>query len=152
MALGGLLGLPWVVFCALGSPLDTILAFIVALTAGGALVLALQPVLRQSDARLYAYGDFFGDGLLAALFLLAVATALGSNGTSVMLALTIPWLGWAIAGLYQAWPSKGQAAWLAPALLLGLALFWPLSFVDLEELLILLAAPGEAPQIGRAHV
>ena len=146
MALGGLLGLPWVVFCALGSPLDTILAFIVVLTAGGALVLALQPVLRQSDARLYAYGDFFGDGLLAALFLLAVATALGSNGTSVMLALTIPWLGWAIAGLYQAWPSKGQAAWLAPALLLGLALFWPLSFVDLEELLILLAAPGEAPQ------
>ncbi len=146
VALGGLLGLPWVVFCALGSPLDTILAFIVALAAGGALVLALQLVLRQSDARVFAYGDFFGDGLLAALFLLAVAAALGSNGTGVMLALTIPWLGWAIAGLNRVKPSSGHTAWLAPALLLGLALFWLLSFVDLEELLILLAAPGEAPQ------
>lgn len=146
LALSGMLGLPWVVLCALGSPLDTLLALVVGLAAGLAAVLALQPVLRQTSEQTYAYRDFFLDGLQAALFLLPAATALGANGTQAMLALVVTVLGWAVAGLSCTLPGKGSSNWTVPGLLLGLAFFWPMGFVDLEELLILLADVGEASQ------
>jgi len=146
LAMGGGLGLPWVVLSALGSPLDSLLALLTGLAAGAACVLALRGVLRQDSGTLYGYGVFLLDGLLAALFLLSVAVALGANGASAILALVVPLLGWVAAGLMRSDAAGGRSNWPVPALFLGLAFFWPLAFVDLEELLYILMSPGESMQ------
>ena len=144
VALGGGLGLPWVALGALGSPLDTFLALAVGLGVGAAAVLILQPSLRQVEGESYGYSLFSLDGLVACAVLLPVVVSTGTNGSGTALASIVPLLGWAVAALNRSQSDRRSSNWIVPALLIGLALFWPLAFVDLEETSVLLSGVSEA--------
>ena len=146
LAAGVGLGVPWVVLSTLGSPLDTLLALLVSSAAGVALTVVLLPILRGNQDGPYRYVHFLVDGLIAALVILPVAVALGTNGSAAMLAISLPWLGWTAAGLYRTWNGGKQSNWPVVAGLLGLGIFWALAFVDLEELSISLLGLNEAAQ------
>ncbi len=137
----GVIGLPWARM-ALGSQLDTLLALAVGLAAGSAIALILQPILRRSEGETYSYRAFFVDGLAAAMILLPVSAALGSNGSGAMLALMAPWFGWVVAGISRSRQAGAQSNWPVLGVLLGLVFFFPLALIDLEELSIYLGMDG----------
>ena len=143
LAIGAGLGVPWVLWGALGSPLDTLLALLVSLCT--AVCFTLVWVVGQPAGEVPpAYAPFLLDGLLGSLTLLPVCAVLGANGSAAMLALAVPWLAWPAAGLINQDRQSSRSSWPAAALLIALGLFWPLACVDLEELSILLSGLGEA--------
>lgn len=138
------MGLPWAVLGALGSAGEAVLALLVGLGFGVAAAWVLIPVVSGEEGKAYGYGAFLREGLAAAGILLGLVLPLGANGTTVMLAIVIPALGFVAAALLRKTQDGRAASWPAVAALMGLGAAWPLAFVDLEELSILLSGMGEA--------
>ncbi|MBN1371762.1 MAG: S8 family serine peptidase [Anaerolineaceae bacterium] len=138
------MGLPWAVLGALGSAGEVVLALLVGLGFGVAAAWVLAPVLSGEEGKPYGYGAFIREGLLAAALLLGLVQPLGANGTYVMLGMIVPPLGFVVAALLRKSQDGRAASWPALAALMGLTAVWPLAFVDLEELSILLSGMGEA--------
>lgn len=133
----GVVGIPWVLWGALGSIWDTILNLIVALLFGIAVAWILQRMFLREDDQGYSRGRFLMEGFAAALTLLVMVTGLGINGNQGLLSLTVPVLGWALAAVYflgRSIPGRLTSNWPVLALLAGLAAFWPLAWIDPDEL------------------
>ncbi len=135
LVMAALLALPWVVWGALGSSLDTLLNLLVALLFGLAVARTLEhtalATLRDDPA---GRGHRLALGGLAAAAALAVmAAAFGVNGQQLILAVLLPGLGWAVARL-----GLRPGGWAAAALLVGLATAAPLLFFDPDELNLVL--------------
>jgi subtilisin family serine protease len=128
LAGAGLFALPWVLRGALGSPLDILLALLLGLAFGVAVVLLLLrlwlPSLEQ-DSR-GRNSDIFTGGLAAGAALVIMASGLGLNGLQLILMVALPALGWLAVALSR--------TWLPPTLLLGLATSIILAFVDASPL------------------
>ncbi len=151
-----LIGYPWLAWGALGSLWDTFLNLAVALLFGIAASRILQPSLRAFQVEehpaqeTYRFGSALLAGAAAFLVLLVMVSGLGVNGNQYLLTLVVPILGWGLAALsYRSRSADGRPTsnWPVLALLVGLAVFWPLALIDPDELaLVINSAPGELVQ------
>lgn len=143
LLLAPLLTWGWIVWGALGSPVDTLLNLLVALLFGltfGLLTghFLLQP-LRSADLTSpnYVLGGWGIGGTL-----LIAGAALGCNGQQLVLMLMLPPLGRTIVALSRVGSLGGDSAddvsWVAPAVLIALVTAAPLLLVDPDELVLVL--------------
>ncbi len=137
LLLGGALALPWVLWGALGSAWDTVLSLAAAVLFGITAARILEKVFRRPDSSPARKQVLFPHGLIASLVLLVMVSGLGVNGNQGLLALSVPLLGWGLAALYyrqdheQDWPLVNRPTL---ALLVSLAAFWPMAFIDPDEM------------------
>lgn len=147
MGLAGLIGLllsaPWLLWGALGSPLDTLLNLIVGLLFGvsaswtllGGLLIGTQHADRE-----YRLADILIDGFAMLLVLVVMVTGFGQTGMQWVLLYCLPALGFGVAMLGQVGKEEARGLnWAPVALLLGLAAAWPLLMTDPDELAVIIA-------------
>lgn len=140
--LGGLAAIPFVLWGALGSPLDTILALLQGLTFGwlaGVLLegYALRPMRAAQADHPAGLGQFF-IGLLAAmgmLVLVASGTAFSFGMMQLMLMLELPGLAAILVIMNLRSGRISPIAWL-----IGLAFVLPATFFDANELAVIISA------------
>lgn len=142
--IGLLLSLPWSLWGAPGSPLDTLLNLVVGLLFGacvswtvyGGLLTATQRADRE-----YRTSDVLIDGLIVGLAMVIMVTGFGQTGMQWVLLYCLPVLGWAVAMLAQAGVDEARGLnWPALALMVGLAAAWPLIMTDPDELALIIAS------------
>lgn len=143
----GLLSFPWVLWGALGSDWDTALNLLAALLFG-LLASQMARLIFHEMLRPPARGpDLLFAGFIFAEALAIMTTGIGVNGNQGLLAAVVPAIGWIAAILYHASEDGGSDNAPALALLLGLAAFWPLAFIDPDELATVISlGPGELIQ------
>ena len=138
LLLAGILMIPWVLWGALGSVMDILLALAVGLLAGLAISLTLlvsSLIEQPSGGTPYRTTDFLRDGLITTTLLIILATALGQNMNQWVLSWSIVFLGWAVIGLSRVGNrTNSQNNTLSLAVFLGLSIVWPLIWVDADEL------------------
>jgi len=143
LALAPLLALPFIVWGALGSLLDTALNLALGLSLGLIAALLLDGlVLRAFAAEPAGRGADLGLASVAAVVLLAILTSgFGLGGGQGLLFTVLPPLGLVAAALgvmaRRAQPPHGAA--LALTALVGLVAAAPLAFIDPDELVAALA-------------
>lgn len=132
---------PWVLWGALGSWLDTALNITAALLFGLASALTLDHCLfvAPDDGGPGSTLPYPLAGLVVGTALLIMGVALGHNGQQLILLFLLPALGWLAVGVAR-WgraeqPEQGRGR---VTLLIGLVVAAPLSFVDPEELALIL--------------
>jgi subtilisin family serine protease len=138
LAIAAILVVPSLSWGALGSRLDTLLDLLASLCLGlfaGILLdwFYFRP-LASRPPRTRA-GILF-DGWIAAIALLILGSAFGSDGSQLLLMAALPGLGFGIAALAQM--SRAQTVWLPIGALVGAATAGPLMFFDPDELTIIL--------------
>lgn len=141
-----LMCLPWVLWGALGSSLDTALVIILA-----SILAAVMIDIMASYSRLNSLApgtqnslrDVIFDGLVYTVFLVMITSALGVNGSQEILVFILPISAWLVALSIHLGKSNPFKAKLAGALFLGLAVALPLAFFDMDELLMLFGGEGE---------
>lgn len=135
--LGTLLCIPWVLWGALGSVLDTILELAVGIMFAWMTVQFVFPYYlekNQTPDKDIKLIDIIVDGGVVAVFLLIAVAGLAHNGSQQMLILTVPVTGWLITLLSLfARNEKGHGK-LSSAILLSLVTALPLMFFDMDEL------------------
>jgi hypothetical protein len=148
LLVGAVIGLPWVRIGAFGSPLDTLLALIVAGLFGIAGSLLLTYSLHRNimeEKPEYTSVDYGMDGFAAMMTLLILVTSLGQNNIQWVLALTVPAVGWAVVGVaMHARATQPSTNWPSTAIIIAMAVGWPLMMVDpLELAAVVTGTPGE---------
>ena len=136
LAGAGLFALPWIWRGALGSPSDLVLSLLLGLAFGAAVALLLRGLWLPSldhDSRGRS-ADLLTGGLAVGAALVIMASGLSLNGMQLLLMVALPALGWFAVSL--------AAAWLPPALFLGLAAGAVLAFVDVSPLAVEAADPA----------
>jgi len=135
---------PSLLWGALGSPVDALLDLLAGLSFGlfaGILIglFLFGPIARHSSGSGW---DLAFGGLVAGLTLVILGGGFGFGGSQLLLLISLPPLGWAVAGLSRLAGSNADdaslGAWLPVAGLIGLAAAAPLMFVDPDELTLLL--------------
>ncbi len=143
------LGIPWVLWGALGSPTDVLLNLAAGLALGVAvgLTLALVPQ-HPAEEGMPGGRQMLWHGSSVAVFLLIAATAYGMGGMQWVLSLALPGLGWGLVALPRlSARADTPGGWIPAALLSGLAAAFPMAFLDPMELsLIITGDPGELIQ------
>jgi subtilisin family serine protease len=135
---------PWLVFGALGSPMDTLLNLAAGLLFGLAVALIivyfLLPALQAtSNGRGW---DLMLAGFVIGALLVMMVSALGFNGMQLLLLFALPGVGWAAAALgYPAQHETGSRL-LAVTFFLGLATAAPALFIDPDEFALILGLGG----------
>ena len=135
--LGAVMCVPWVLWGALGSVVDTLLGVLV----GGLFAwMSVQFIFRQyleptqPPEGEFRFRDILFDGFVVAIFLLTAITALCANGSQQMLIVTVPIAGWLVAVVSLTSRNKHGHGKLSAAILLGLLFALPLLFFDMDEL------------------
>jgi subtilisin family serine protease len=134
---------PWLLWGALGSPVDILLDLAVALLTGAVAMLIFQAGLFAGETAgdsSSALGSLLSDGFFTLVLLAILVTTIGQSGNQWLLSLGIPVLGWAVVLLRKAAVDAGKSNWPALALCLGLCIAWPLLFVDADELQIVITS------------
>jgi subtilisin family serine protease len=161
----GTVVIPWGLFGALGSLLDTLLQTLAGLTLGMAIVLTLYTILLPGLKRsgLSTRRSILLGGFIAATAMLIFSSGAGYpfGGTQVLLAICLPPLAWLAVHLLhylgaedrsQSDPSlrdtlsrqSSRVVLLPVILLIGLSAAFPLAFVDPDELaLVITFSRGE---------
>ena len=135
---------PWLLWGALGSPLDTILNFIAALLFGllAGLILArflLGPLLRTAgDTK----SDILLGGLVGIPLLVEMTSAYGYGGQQLILLIVVPSFGLAAAAVYRFSSRPGRGGAIPLAILVGLVVAAPVMLLDPDELTLILAVGG----------
>jgi subtilase family protein len=127
---------------ALGSPLDVALNLLAALSLGWFAGIVLDAFIFQTIAASVKHSGrelVFG-GWVASVTLVILAGGFGYNGGQLLLLVTLPPLGFALAAISRLTRSDRNAysGWLAVGTLVGLSASAPMLFVDPGELSILL--------------
>ena len=144
-AIIGLTAIPWVLYGALGSPIDTLLAFIVGVLFG---CVFSQLVL---DFAFYYYdhgaisASFIITSFISFLICLILITGIGQNGNQWLLSLTVPFSSiiFIFLSRYNV-TATSHPNWSPPALLIGILTAWTLVWFDADELMLVIASsPGE---------
>jgi hypothetical protein len=142
-----LLAVPWLAWGAFGSPLDTLLNGVAALLLGLVAALLLVQVALPATARAISsrFWALLLGGLVAAVTLLLLASASAYPGMQLLLMLSLPALGWAVAALALAGhgPGHGQATvrrWPAVTVLVALAAAAALTRFDPAEMQLILGS------------
>ncbi len=147
---GGMVVFPWVLWGALGSPLDTILGLVVGVSFGACVGFLLKTSFFSvvHAQKPYRGLSVFRDGVVVFLVLLIMVGGLAQNGNQALLFLSVPPLSWTLAVLsrYKA-DVKRSGNWGTLAICLGLVTAWPLIFVDPDELMLVInGSSGELIQ------
>ncbi|MBA4386157.1 MAG: peptidase S8 [Anaerolinea sp.] len=128
---------PWLLWGALGSWLDTLLEIVIGiLFAWFAVKFIFEEYLEkvQASGGVSKLRDVLFDGLVVAVFLLISVAALAINGSQQMLVVTVPIAGWLVAIFSSLWKTvKGQDK-LSAGIILGVIFTLPLVFFDMDEL------------------
>ncbi len=135
--LGALVCIPWVLWGALGSVLDTILELTVGMMfAWMAVQFTFSYYLEKTQAldRDVKLIDILVDGFVVAVFLLISVAALAHNGSQQMLVLTVPVTGWLITMFSLLGRNDKGHGKLAAWIILFVAMAMPLIFFDMDEL------------------
>ncbi len=127
LAGGAVLLLPWVIWGALGSPLDLLLNVLLAGGMGASVAAIWRatwlPAMRHDPRR--PRRDRLTGGLVLAITLLIMASALSLNGVQLLLMLLLPAAAWAIV-------ATGAPGWATALLVLG-----PLLWADPDVMTLL---------------
>ncbi len=153
LLVAALFGLPWVLIGALGSPIDTILGILSGLAFGVVSAVWLAYLVQGFKVPGYTpLRNMLFAGFSAGTALLISGSAVGYpfGGMQLLLVLCMPPLGWILMYLIQqsaATAIKEERRWkysfqqlLPAALLAGLAAAFPLTFIDPDELALVIAA------------
>jgi subtilisin family serine protease len=148
---GVILAIPWLLNGAFGSIMDVLLGLVASVLFGLSAALTIDTVLFSvSQTGDYSFGLILWDALTVLVLLVMMVSGMGESGNEWVLAFSVPLV--ALAGVvlscYSRWQAPGSH-WPAMSLLFGLALFWPLSFVDPDELMAV-ATGGEGDLMGYA--
>jgi subtilisin family serine protease len=136
---------PWLLWGALGSPLDTILNFFAALLFGllAGLILSrflLQPLDRTGSV---AKSNVLLGGLAGIALLIEMTSAFGFGGLQLVLMIVVPSFGLPAAAVYWFSGRKNPSGQTIPlAILVGLVLAAPVLLLDPDELTLILAVGG----------
>lgn len=134
---GLVLAIPWVLWGALGSPVDVVLNLLTGLLFGVSAALLLRGILQDEAVQTrWRVGTV---GFVFALVLLVMVAGLAQNNQQLILGLTMPVLSRAAVTLMQSGRGMLRKIWPS-ALLLGLAASWPLMWVDSDELALVIGA------------
>jgi subtilisin family serine protease len=154
LLLGMLPVFPWIMLGALGSLLDIVLALTNSLVFGICAGLLLSRSLfaprfstQNGGVRL---GNILSTGLAAVVTLLIMVAGIAQNGNQWILCLSVPVIGWGAAAIsVLELGEKRTVYWLPAAMWLGLAAFWPLNWIDPDELMLVVGM-GSQEAIGVA--
>jgi len=139
LSIGILVILPWLRDGALGSPLDTLLNLLAALSLGlfAGVLLDRFLVAPLAVERASAYVDVGFGGVAAGVALLLLGAGFGYGGQQIMLMICLLALGGAAVAVGRfARPHAADRAWLPIASLVGLVAAGPLLFLDPDEFFI----------------
>jgi subtilisin family serine protease len=132
-ALGLAMLAPWAAFGALGSLAETVLAILLAAAVGYLVTGIITPAFLASFQRSRPWQVLTG-GLATAVALGPVAAALGGPGVNVAEVATVPLVGFAVGAVWWFAPLAGRPRRPNPlGVLIALAVFGPVAFVDPEE-------------------
>lgn len=143
--IAGTLAVPWLLWGALGSPLDLALNLLVAALFGtsAALVLQLGVFDRHTAGQPVTGTHVLVDGIGAFFTLMILAAGLGQTGMQWLLPSVVAALGWAAAGLNRVGRQSeldDAPHWPAQALLIGGAAAAPLILIDPDELMLVISS------------
>ncbi len=143
---------PWLLWGALGSVLDTVLELLVGLVFGYLVVkIAFPNYLSRvhSMERELRISDFILDGFVVFIFMVILVAALAHNGSQTMLVITVPISGWALAAFsIDGIGRKGKGK--LPSFLISATVFAaPLLFFDMDELSLVIGS-GDGEVLGWA--
>ena len=148
LAAGAIPGIPWVIWGAMGSVTDSLLAILVSAGLGAALVTAAGPMLAGKPADEFSVQKKHGIGAagwVLTLSILILTTAVDQNGNGWLLMVSMLPLGFAIAALViDRDGNSPMPAKLAAGSVAALGFLWPMLMVDPDELsLIISSGNGE---------
>ncbi|MEN6528856.1 MAG: S8 family serine peptidase [Anaerolineaceae bacterium] len=132
---------PWLLWGALGSPLETLTVLVLGAVFGVFVVQSIFPFYlekTQLPAEKITRGQFLLDGFTIAVFLLILVTCLSQNGSQLLLCLTLPVSGWLLAGLAASGARRNDHGRLAVGFISALSLCLPLAFFDMDELALII--------------
>ena len=141
------LSIPWLLWGALGSVIDTLLEIGVGIVFGLLVVKLLYPQYLErvhTEERELRVSDVILDGFVIFIMLLILITALAHNGSQSMLVISVPISGWVLAGLSIAGIGRRDQGRKAVFLVATFLIALPLLFFDMDELsLIIGSGDGE---------
>jgi hypothetical protein len=135
--------IPWVLWGALGSPMDIILDLFRGLLAGICLTLIISLSLFPHTQKVgfsYRVGAFLLDGFSVSGVVLILSVGIGQSGNEILLAVITSVIGWAFVFLARLFYKDDQPRnWLSLALLAGLTFALPLLWLDADELMAVIS-------------
>jgi subtilisin family serine protease len=141
------LSIPWLLWGALGSVIDTLLEIGVGIVFGLLVVKLLYPQYLErvhTEERELRVSDLILDGFVIFVMLLILVAALAHNGSQSMLVISVPISGWVLAGLSIAGIGRRNLGRKAVFLVATFVIALPLLFFDMDELsLIIGSGDGE---------
>ncbi len=141
----GLAGIPWVLYGALGSPVDTIMGLIIGVLLGwlsSYLVLVLAIPYQDQSA---ISSGYLLPALVTFLLSLIMVTGISQNGNQWLLSFTVPIFSIIYVFLSRfGTPANSPYNRISPALFMGVITAWTLVWFDADELMLVIASsPGE---------
>lgn len=147
-ALGMAILIPWLLWGALGSVLDTVLELLAGIVFGLYVIRLAYPIYLSRvhhEERELRVSDYIMDGFVLFVFLLISVAALANNGSQEMLAITVPISGWTLAAFSIIGIGRQGKGKMPVFLISTLAFAAPLLFFDMDELsLVIGSSDGEA--------
>ncbi len=137
--------LPWVLWGALGAPIDVLLNILTALLFGVCAGLTVYVGMLRSTTTLerdYRISDLLIDGLGVFFALAIMVTGFGQTGTQLTLMASIPLLAISVVAISMFGRAHQNKVlnWAAGATLLGLAALGPLVFIDADEMMLVISS------------
>lgn len=139
--------IPWLLWGALGSVVDTILEVLVGIVFGLLVTKLLYPNYLDKvhiEERELRVSDLILDGFVAFVTLVILVAGLAHNGSQAILAITVPVSGWVLAGFSIAGIGRRDQGKTSVFLIATVLIALPLLFFDMDELsLVIGSGDGE---------
>jgi hypothetical protein len=143
-ACGAILGIPWVLWGAQGSPTDTVLALVISTGLGFVAASVLITNIVPPTENLGETGKRRGigsAGWIITLGLIILTTAVDQNGNGWILLFSVLPLGYACAALaYQPDGLISLPGRIAAGILVMLGFVWPMMMIDPDELSVVISS------------
>ena len=135
--MGAVLAIPWLLWGALGSFVDTILGILVGALFGAMVVILVFPVLfdkSKNSSQEITIAEILVNGLVVSIFFLICVAALAHNGSQLLLVTIVPVMGWLVAIIAMVGRQSKTQSRIATGILSGSLFCLPLIFFDMDEL------------------
>lgn len=142
MAVLAVITVPWVLWGALGSTIDSLLSIIVGILFSIIVCLLLRiglGGLTQSIENLPEDGknpSLFIRGIIVWITLLLLTAILTQNGNQGLMFISIPFMGFIYMAIEEIQCHVGNKNWISAILLIGFSVALPLLWIDADELML----------------
>jgi subtilisin family serine protease len=148
LAAGAVLGIPWVLWGALGSSFDILMGILVSAGLGASLAVVAAPAVYVQSVTPEDEQSRKGIGMsgwIITLAILMLTTAVDQNGNGWLLLVSMLPLGFACSALVFGWDGEPSfQGKMAAGCLAALGFLWPMLMVDPDELsLVISSGDGE---------